>query len=61
MTLNISQITNAPCRFTGAAAVQAAPKPQSIPADTVELSKKNVKKVQELLLIRSLQSKPQKA
>lgn len=44
MTLNISQITNTPCRFSGAAAVQAAPKAQSLPADTVELSKKNVKK-----------------
>lgn len=44
MTLNISSITNPSCRFTGAAAVQPAPNSQSLPADTVELSKKNVKK-----------------
>lgn len=44
MTLNISQIANTPCYFTGAAAVQIAHKSQSIPADSVELSKKNIKK-----------------
>ena len=44
MTLNISDSTNTPCRFTGAAAVQSTSKPQSFPVDTIELSKKNVKK-----------------